>query len=66
MSGTWPPRAALAPSQQTPRRLRRSLWRPPMRSRISWPVALVLAVVLSPLAGVGAAALIALIARSTP
>lgn len=37
-----------------------------MRSRLSWPVALVLAVVLSPLAGVGAAALIALIARSTP
>lgn len=37
-----------------------------MRSRIPFPLALVLAVVLSPLAGVGAAALIALITRSVP
>lgn len=37
MSGTWPPRAALAPSQQTPRRQRRSLWQllDAVRSRLS-------------------------------
>lgn len=37
-----------------------------MRSRLSWPVALVLVVVLFPLAGVGAAALFALITRPAP
>ena len=37
MSGTWPPRATLAPSQQTPRRLRRSLWQllDAVRSRLA-------------------------------